>query len=267
MTDLYLSSPKNPRVMAAVALRERRERLQTGLFLIEGARELERAINAGIVIKELYVCDECLSANAKILAEQIQPAAFYEVSESVYAKLAMREGSDGIVAVAVARSGSWDKLPRKKSGLVFVLEGVEKPGNLGAFLRSADGAGVDLVVVLDNSADLYNPHVIRASVGAVFTLPVIWADHQMALTQLKNANYTIYAASPFANQLYFAADLTTSVAVVLGSEADGLSNFWAQNNVQMLKLPMLGVGDSLNVATTGAILAYEARRQRLLLPE
>lgn len=263
MPTQFISSTKNPRIAAVAELRERKARLKQNLFLIEGAREIDRALNARFVIKELYVCRETITADAEKIIARANTAELVEVSPAVYAKLAMREGTDGVVAVAETKVSTWDALPRNKPGLVFVLEGVEKPGNLGAFLRSADGAGVDLVVVLDDSADLFNPHVVRASVGAVFTMPVIWTDHQTAWNQLKAANYVVYAASPFAKKMYFEAPLAKASALVLGSEAKGLSDFWENNGVQTLKVPMLGQGDSLNVATTGAILAYDARRQRL----
>ncbi len=262
-----ITSPKNPRVAEVAALRERKERLRQGLFVIEGVREIARAAAAGIQLKELFVCSDVLSVDGEHFVRDVASCPTTTVSEKVFAKLAMRQSSDGLLAVAHVRAATWQMLPRQGAGLVFVLEGVEKPGNLGAFLRSADGAGVDMVIVLDDSVDLYNPNVVRASVGAVFSVPTIWSDHAAAYKELHAAGYDLYAADPDATDLCFKADLTKSSAIILGSEAHGLSDFWQQKSVRMFKLPMLGKGDSLNVATTGAILAYEARRQRLLLPE
>ncbi len=259
-----IESPHNPRIRAAVALRERRDRLATGLTIVDGARECHRAIEAGVAVETAFTCgpllrtDEAVAAQTALRARGIEPV---EVSERVFAKLAFGDRADGIVLVLRPPSTALEDLPFGPEPLILVTEGVEKPGNLGAILRTADGAGVDAVIAVGGT-DLFNPNVIRASVGTVFSMPLAGAAADAALAWLRGRGIRIVATRVEAEPLYADSDLTGPLAIVLGSEAVGLSDAWDAPDIEAVRLPMLGVADSLNVSATAAILAYEARRQR-----
>jgi TrmH family RNA methyltransferase len=262
---MRITSRNNPRVKEAVALRDRRERIRRGRLLIDGAREIVRAIAAGIRPMEAFVCLELLQSGEARAALQAATAAGAEVNEvapSVYAKLQFGERDDGILVVAEKPRRTLDDLRLPSSSLIGVLEGIEKPGNLGAILRSADAAGVDAVIVADGATDLYNPNTIRASIGTVFRDNVCEATTAETLAWLRKQKVRILASRPDAAVEYTAANLTGAAAIVLGSEANGLSESWTGDDVTAVKLPMHGIADSLNVSTTAAVLFYEARRQR-----
>jgi TrmH family RNA methyltransferase len=260
-----ITSRHNQRVKDAARLRTGRERQRGNRFLIDGAREIARAVAAGVRCIEAFVCDElCTSSEAKAAVATLRAsgAELHEVSREVYAKLAFGERDDGLVAVAEtpARRLSDLKLPPRP--LVAVLEGLEKPGNVGAILRSADAAGVDAVILAEGITDLYNPHCIRASLGTVFRENVCTATSAEAKAWLVDQGLAIVAARPDAETLYTAADLTGGVAIVVGSEAAGLTEMWSGPGTRGVRLPMHGIADSLNVSTTAAVLFYEAIRQR-----
>jgi TrmH family RNA methyltransferase len=239
--------------------------------VIDGARELLRALQGGIEVLEVYVCEElCRSEECrellKALAEPtaLQPEILY-VTREVFEKLAFGARAEGVVGVARTPAHSLTNLVvLPKNPLVAVLEGVEKPGNVGAVLRSADAAGVSALVVADGGTDLYNPNAIRASLGTIFTVPVCAASSAAALAWLQERRLTIYAAWVDAEREYTEVDFTGPCAVVLGNEAEGLSDVWRpdRSGITAVKLPMLGVADSLNVSTAAAVLFYEALRQR-----
>ena len=268
MTAPELTSTANPRVKAVVRLRDRRERDATGLAVVDGVREIRRAMDAGVEIVEVFAA-ESLATNAEAtallagLATAGHPATF--VSEPVLVRIAFGDRTDGIVAVV--------RMPRRTladihfpappaTALIAVVEGVEKPGNLGAILRSADGAGLDAVVAADPRTDLANPNVIRASLGTIFARPVVEASTADTLAWLRGSGLTIVAARVDGAVDYAVQDFRGPVAIVLGAEADGLSEAWRAPDVRAVRLPMLGVADSLNVSATAAVLFYEARRQR-----
>jgi TrmH family RNA methyltransferase len=265
-----ITSLQNPRVKAAARLRDARGRQTQGRIVIDGARELLRALQAGIEVLEVYVCKElCRSEECRgllsALAEPVaQPYEVLQVSSSVFEKLAFGARAEGVVGVARTPTRSLANLPLPKNPLVAVLEGVEKPGNVGAVLRSADTAGVSALVVANGGTDLYNPNAIRASLGTIFTVPVCNASSIETLAWLQERKLTIYAAWVDAEREYIGVDLTGPCAVVLGSEAKGLSDVWRpdRSGITAVKLPMLGVADSLNVSTAAAVLFYEALRQR-----
>ena len=265
-----ITSLKNPRVKDAVRLRDRRHREHQGRILIDGARELRRALGAGVRVVEIFVCGPlCQSEEAQRLLE-VLPASGCEVlhvSESVFERLAFGQRAEGVLGVAeVPRPMLESLMPRGDSDrtapLVAVLEGVEKPGNVGAVLRSADAAGVSAVIVADPRTDLYNPNAIRASLGTIFTMPVCEAPSGEVLAWLRQRQFTILAARVDGLVPYTEIDYRGATAVVLGSEAAGLSAVWAGNDITAIGLPMLGVADSLNVSVTAAVLFYEALRQR-----
>jgi TrmH family RNA methyltransferase len=260
-----ITSRQNPRVKDAARLRTGRERQRQGRFLVDGAREVTRAITAGIRCIEAFVCDTlCDSAESRSAVEALESAGteILSVSPAVYAKLAFGERDDGVVAVAETPRRNLDDLHVPSQPLVAVLEALEKPGNIGAILRSADAAGVDAVIVADARADLFNPHTIRASMGTVFRDNVCASTADETLAWLGARNIPIIAARPDATTLYTDLDLSRGAAIVLGSEAGGLSDAWRGANVTAVRLPMHGLADSLNVSTTAAILFYEALRQR-----
>jgi len=264
-----ITSIHNPRVKAATRLRDARERSRQGRFLIDGVRELERAVEAGIQLNEVFVCPELLAspaAQALIETLETKRVEIVQVAPRVFAKLAYGDRTEGLVAVAVTPRTTLADLQlheNPKCGpLVCVLEGVEKPGNFGAVLRSADAAGVSAVIVASGRTDIYNPNAIRASLGTVFTLPVVAAPTSEVIAWLQSQELAIHAARVDGAADYTAANFTKPCAIVLGSEAMGLSEAWSGANVAAIKIPMLGKADSLNVSATAAVLFYEARRQR-----
>lgn len=264
-TPSVLTSIANPRIKAAVALRDRRERDRTGLTLVDGARELRRALDAGIDVVETFVCEPLLAGPDARAALDTLRAGLTPVratSEGVFARLAFGERAEGLLAVVRIPSTALEAVALPADPLVVVIEGVEKPGNVGAVLRSADGAGVDAVIAASPRTDLFNPNAIRASAGTVFTVPLGAAPTAEVLAWLRAGAVRIVTARVDADLLYTDADLTGPLAVIVGAEADGLTDAWTDGDIDAVRLPMRGVADSLNVSVTAAVLAYEARRQR-----
>lgn len=259
-----ISSPQNPRVKAAAQLRDSRQRQKQGRILIDGARELLRAIESGLKPTEIFLCRELLAEADAALSERLvqSGAEILEVTARVFEKLAFGGRAEGVLAVAPTPERTLDDLRLPPEPLVAVLEGVEKPGNVGAVLRSADGAGVSALIVADPRTDLYNPNTIRASLGTVFSIPVAKATAVEAIQWLVRQGLSIYAARVDGSIAYTQADFRRPAAIVLGSEAEGLSTAWSGTEVTAIRLPMLGRADSLNVSATAAVLFYEARRQR-----
>jgi TrmH family RNA methyltransferase len=263
--DRVIASPANPRVRAAAALRDRRKRERTGLILIDGARELLRALDGDVAIDTIFVClERCRSTACIELLDRLGSSdpRLVPVTETALAKLAFGDRADGVVAVA--RRPALDLAAFRLPGdpLVVVVEGVEKPGNLGAILRSADGAGVDALVAADPRTDLFNPNAIRASLGTIFAVPLASGPTADVLAWLRERQLRIVVARVDGPDLYSATDLTGPLAIVLGSEAEGLGEAWTGPDVVAIRLPMLGVADSLNVSAAAAVMLYEARRQR-----
>jgi len=260
-----ITSPQNPRVKEAVRLRDRRHREKQGRILIDGARELLRAINAGVPMLEVFVCEAlCKSDEAGRLLDKLNQCdgEILQVSEPVFEKLAFGHRVEGVLAVAEMPHPTLDAIVLPKNPLVAVLEGVEKPGNVGAVLRSADATGVSAVIVADARTDLYNPNAIRASLGTIFTMPICEATSGDVLAWLRQRNFKIVAARVDGSVPYTKVDLCGPTAIVLGSEAEGLSQNWIGDDIQAIRLPMHGVADSLNVSVTAAVLFYEVLRQR-----
>jgi TrmH family RNA methyltransferase len=246
-------------------LRGRREREATGLTLIDGARETARALAGGARIREAFVSAQyCVDDECRATLAALEGAAvrLWELGPEAFAKLAYGDRLDGIVSVADAPLHRLDDLKLPANPLIGVIEGVEKPGNLGAVLRTADGAGLSAVIVAEPGTDLLNPNVIRASLGTIFTVPVAVASTGDVLTWLREHGIAIVAARVQASVDYTRADYTKPTAIALGSEARGLSDAWAELADTSVHIPMLGVADSLNVSATAAVLFYEANRQR-----
>jgi len=260
-----ITSTANPRVRAAARLRGRRERDRQGLTLIDGVRETLRALAGGARLREAFVLPELLAdQEAQALRERLaeERVPIVELGEDAFAKLAYGDRMDGVVAVAETPPRSLEALILPHQPLICVVEGVEKPGNLGAILRSADGAAVNAVVVAESATDLFNPNIIRASIGTIFAVPVAVASSGEVLEWLQRRDIAIVAARVEGSVDYARADYRGAVAIALGSEARGLSDPWAELARESVKLPMLGVADSLNVSATAAVLFYEALRQR-----
>jgi len=261
----FLTSTANPRVTAAAALRDRRGRDRAGLTLIDGAREVRRALDAGVEVTEAFVCEPLLAGpDARAALDRLGAGGVpvHATSERVFAKIAFGERAEGIVAVARIPSLELDRLALPVDPLIVVVEAVEKPGNLGAVLRSADGAGVDAVIAASPRTDLFNPNAIRASAGTIFSVPVAAADTPAVMTWLRDRGVRMIATRVEAATPYTDADLRGAVGIALGAETDGLTDAWTGPGVETVSLPMLGVADSLNVSVAAAILVYEARRQR-----
>ena len=261
-----ITSLHNPRVKAAARLRDRRGRDKQGRILIDGTREIARALAGGVQLVEVFVAAElCTSKAARELLIDLshRQVALLEVTPAVFEKLAYGARGEGLIAVAEPPQRKLADLQLPAQGLVAVLAGVEKPGNVGAVLRSADAAGCSALIVADPGTDLFNPNCIRASLGTVFTLPVCAASSSETLDYLRSQRLSIYAARLDATATdYRQVTFAPRSAIVLGSEAAGLSDAWRASDITPIKLPMLGVADSLNVSATAAVLLYEALRQR-----
>jgi len=260
-----ITSGQNPKIKAALALKERKERDKEGLFLIEGYRELKRAIDHDVAIEALLICPKLfLGENEGSLIDQAsaQGAEIYSCAPHLLEKLSYRDRSDGLIAIAHKATRSLFDLEVPNNSLFIIAESIEKPGNLGTILRSADAAGADGVIICDRCTDMYNPNVVRASVGTLFTQPVIEATTEETLLFLQQHGIQIVATTPAAEKFFTDVDLTGSIAIVVGTEQLGLSDAWLERADLQVKIPMLGVADSLNVASATTLLLYEAVRQR-----
>lgn len=263
-----IASPSNPRVKAAAQLRDRRERDATGLTVVDGARELRRALEAGVQVVEAFVCESLLAGpDARAALDALDGLArggtpVHRTTEAAQSKLAFGDRAEGLVVVIRPPTTDLAALALPPDALVVVIEGVEKPGNVGAVLRSADGAGADAVIAASPRTDLANPNVIRASAGTVFSVPLAAAPAEDVRDWLRANGIRMLATRVEAATPYTDVDLTGRVALVLGAEDRGLTDTWTGDDIETIRLPMRGVADSLNVSVTAAILLYEARRQR-----
>jgi TrmH family RNA methyltransferase len=255
-----ITSVQNERVKRIIKLqRKASARREEGLTVIEGAREVSRAIENGWQPVELWFCPELGDSQPRMNANERE---WVECSRAVFEKMSYREGPDGVLAVGPLVGKTLAELELPGDPLILVAEGLEKPGNLGALLRTADGAGADAVIICDPVTDLNNPNVIRASIGTLFYLPVAEATSEEAIVFLKARGVKILSAVPDADEIYTDVDLTGPVAIVVGAEDKGLSSRWKNSADLNVKIPMLGKNDSLNVSVSAAILLYEAVRQR-----
>lgn len=260
-----ITSMQNSKIKLAMQLANRRTRNRTNLFLIEGYRELSRAVQARIKIVSLFICPALfLGNNEKALIEQIKrdQAFIYPCSISVFKKISYRDRPDGLVAIAEQMHCSLHTISFSHTAFVVIAEAIEKPGNLGTILRSADAAGVDAVMVCDRCTDIYNPNVIRASIGTLFTTSVVEAISQEVLDLMREHKIKVIATTPSASQDFTQVDLTGPIAIAVGTEQLGLSDFWMKQADICVRIPMYGTADSLNVATATTLLLYEVIRQR-----
>ncbi len=259
MQENVITSLTNSRVKRLVALQTRStERHDAGAFVVEGVREVERCVAAGLDVLELYHCPDILPQLPRLAAD----VPTWQVTPAVYHKIAWRGGTEGVVGVVKIPQLALDDLPTGDNPLIVVLESVEKPGNLGAVLRSADAAGATAVIVCDPLADLYNPNVVRSSTGALFSVPCVASTSQECIAFLKKRGIAILTAQLQDSQLYYDTDMRAATAIVLGSEATGLTQLWRQAADAHIRIPMLGAVDSLMVSVSAALLLYEAVKQR-----
>lgn len=265
---MHLSSVHNPRIKQLIKLRDRSERDHTGLFLIEGYRELLRAIDAKHPVEALFICPSLfLGSNENVLIKRIEETGTtcYICEEAVFRKISYRDRPDGLIGLAPQIHRNLDQLEqllKNTPPFLVVAEAIEKPGNLGTILRSSDAVGVDGLILCNRCTDIHNPNVVRASVGTLFTVPVIEAKGEEALAFLKSKKIAIIAATPAARMEFTNADLSGPVAIAVGTEQLGLSEAWLKQSDIQVRIPMCGVADSLNVAMATTLLLYEALRQR-----
>lgn len=265
MSNEIITSLVNPKIKNVIKLQKFSERKKQNLIVIEGLREIALAVGSGIKIETLFFCKEIANSSLDELLTNlsITEKVVFEVNKAVFAKMAYREDSDGIIALAKPIQTLLSDLKLSKKPLLIVLESVEKPGNLGAVLRTADAANVDAVIVCDERTDFYNPNVIRSSVGCVFTTQVVAAKTEDVVKYLKEKNIKSYAALlSDSSKPYYNFDYTQATALVMGTEADGLTQKWQNGADEHIIIPMSGKIDSLNVSNATAILTFEAKRQR-----
>ena len=265
MEFVKITSTQNDAVKHVIKLRDRRPREKEQLTVLEGYRELTRAREYGLEILECYFSPEhFLGENEYPLLETFarEGVKVCQVAPFLLEKMAYRERPEGLIAIARMKRHTLADLPIKPNGLYLVAEAVEKPGNLGSMLRSADAAGVDGFIICNKCTDLYNPNVIRASTGALFSVPLAEADNEEAFNWLKANNIRMLAATPHTDTIYTDVDMTQAVAIIVGTEQTGLTDLWMNHSDLPVVIPMLGKIDSLNVATATTILLYEAARQR-----
>jgi len=259
---LKITSLQNQKVKDVVRLRDRKARDETNTFLIEGYRELKRALDAGRKMTTVFFCPEFfLGTNERTLIAQANTEAI-ECSPDVFSKLSYRDRPDGLLAVAPQVHCRLSDLKLSSTPFLVIAESIEKPGNLGTILRSADGAGVDAVIVCDPTTDVHNPNVVRSSVGTLFTVPVIEATAEETLQFLKQQSIALVAATPHAKTEFTEANFKVPLAVAVGTEQYGLSDTWMSAANVQVRIPMFGIADSLNVASATTLVLYEVIRQR-----
>jgi RNA methyltransferase, TrmH family len=266
---IKITSNQNPNIKQVIKLRTRKERNLSNLFLIEGYRELKRAIEGKEKIISLFYSPEhFLQDNEFKLIEvlSLNQVNVFECAKYIFEKISYRDRPDGLCAIAEQKRKSISDLEKilvaKENPFFLITENIEKPGNLGTILRSSDAAGVDAVLVCDPCTDIYNPNVVRASVGTLFTIPVITSTSYEVIALLNKYNVKILAATPKATQVYTEVDMKTGIGIAVGSEQYGLSDLWLKKAENKVSIPMKGVADSLNVATATTLLLYEVIRQR-----
>ena len=273
MRTEQVTSAQNPKIRNLLLLQEKsKARREQGLFVVEGRRELEHCLEAGYRVRTVFVCPKLAGGRWPVGAgHDDHPAGgvipgltgnLVEIPESLYRKVAYRESTEGIIAEVECRERRLEDLELPENPLVVVLESVEKPGNLGAVLRSADAARADAVIVCDPLTDLYNPNLIRASLGGVFTVPTVCASTAETIDWLRARGIRILTAQLQDSSWYYDIDMTVGTALVMGTESTGLTGAWREAADAHIKIPMLGRLDSLNVSVSAAILLFEAVRQR-----
>lgn len=262
-----LTSPANPKIKHVVKLRSCSTREETGEMIVEGFRECRRALDNGYRPGAIFHCPELYLKNeneAQLVADAERVGAdVFTCTKTAFVKMSYKERPDGLLMTGPHVAKRLADLELPPNALVIVTESIEKPGNLGTILRSADAANVAAVIVCDRTTDIHNPNVVRASTGTMFSVPIVEASSDEALAWLKAKGFKILAATPHAEKLHFEVDLTGNVAIALGAEQYGLTAKWMDGAELRVRIPMLGLADSLNVSAAATILVYEAVRQRI----
>jgi TrmH family RNA methyltransferase len=258
-----ITSRQNPKIKNTLLLQKASERRKQNIFVIEGLKEIEKAARKGYEFDMVFFCSKLISAKEleRILPEN-GALHIYEVSPEVFEKMAYRENSGGVVVLARPKNHRLENLKLRTNPLILVIESVEKPGNLGALYRTADAAGIDAVLICDPKTDLYNANAVRASLGCVFTIPTALTDSKTAIEFLKKNQIKIFATYLQAAVPYHTVDFTQSSAIVMGTEATGISQVWVDSAEKNIIIPMRGEADSMNVSTSAAVVIFEACRQR-----
>lgn len=262
---MLIASLQNPGIKEVVKLRRRTHRDATGLFIIEGYRELKRALDNHAPLTKLYYCPPLYQGvNEPGLVARCAEAGLpvFECTPAVFQKIAYRDRPEGLLALGRQIHRTLDDLELPENPLLLIAERIEKPGNLGTMLRTADAAGASALIVCDRGTDIHNPNVVRASIGTLFCVPLAEAGTAETIAWLKARGICSIAASPHATQPYTRPDMTRPCAIVVGAEQYGLSDEWMEQADEQVRIPMLGQADSLNVAAATTILLYEALRQR-----
>ena len=259
-----ITSAQNPFIKSLVLLQEKaKARKQSGQFLIEGIREIELAIKGNYQLETLLFVSEVISeTEVRKLMGKISSPDLIEISKEVYQKLAYRDTTEGIIAVAKTKSHSLTELQLPENPLLLIMESIEKPGNIGAMLRTCDAAKVDAVLIADAKTDLYNPNMVRSSVGCLFTNQIAVGTTEEIIDYLQQNNINFYSATLQNSTSYHTQDFTKPTALVVGTEATGLSKAWREKATQNIIIPMQGEIDSMNVSVAAAVLIFEAKRQR-----
>lgn len=257
-----ITSIQNPLIKSLVLLQEKaKARKQSGTFLIEGKREIELAIKGNYQLETILFLPELIKENEinKLVKSKVE---LIEITKEVYQKLAYRDTTEGILAVAKTKTLSLNDLKLPENALILVMESIEKPGNIGAMLRTCDAANIDAVIIANPKTDLYNPNIVRSSVGCLFTNQIATDTTENAIQFLKDKKIAIFGATLQNSNFYHTQDYTTASALVVGTEATGLTQAWRDNATQNIIIPMQGEIDSMNVSVASAILLFEAKRQR-----
>lgn len=260
-----ITSLQNPRIKNIVSLRNRRDREEQSLMIVEDIRCIDRALINGVKFTELYHCPELykeFQAGALVKKIAKSGAKLFEVDDKVFCKIAYKDNPEGLLGICSYKNLDLENLPLVKDGLYVIVETLEKVGNLGNILRTSDAAGIDGLIICEKKTDIYNPNVIRSSTGAVFSVPIAEATREEVINWLKKASIKILASTPQTDKIYSNVNMTGAIAIALGSEAEGLSKEFLKEADELIKIPMKGTADSLNVASTAAILLFEATRQR-----
>ena len=261
-----ITSRQNPRIKNLVRLQKHSERIKQQVVVIEGIKEIQKSLLAGYTIESVFFHPQLIDRDsvAKLFRSAL-PEKIFSVTDDVYKKIAYRENSGGLIVIAEAKGHTIQSLVLPENPLILVIEGLEKPGNLGAIYRTAEAAGIDAVIICNPKTDLYNPNAIRASLGCVFIMPTAMTTSPEAIKWLKDQNIRIYCTSLTATVPYHTVDFTKPSAIVMGTEATGISDVWLEESHAHIIIPMRGKTDSMNVSVSTAVIIFEACRQRNLI--
>jgi len=259
-----ISSFSNPLIKNVLLLGEKpRARKEQNRIIIEGLREIRLAISSGFILTDLFFTPEFVSdTELRSLVPSAGRVEVVEVTTDVFNRMAYRKDRDGLIALAEPKRLEFSDLRLRKTPLLLVLETVEKPGNLGALLRTADAANLDAVIICDPQTDIYNPNAIRSSIGCIFTMPVVTASSEDTIAWMRGTGIMMFGTALTATHWYHETNFRQPAAIIMGSEANGLSNTWLDGAGDLIKIPMMGKIDSMNVSASAAIVIFEAMRQR-----